>query len=181
MMRPVVTIAMIALSAGSAGAAPGGGSSGGSTDGTGPTRIGRTAEGATPLQGRTPGMQVSGQVVDRGGRALDGVVVKMFANGMISGSTTTDPEGAFYIEGDPTIGGNNTTVLWFESPGTELLPANVILSLGDVARERGLYPDCTPRIDFLGSATQVEVVLLTLKERNESVRESECLGRATAP
>jgi len=146
-----------------------------------PPPVPRRDPGALPQQGQPAGLQVGGHVLDQGGSPLPGVVVKMFANGSIINSTTSNPDGGFEIEGNPQLGGNNTAVLWFQVPGSELLPSSVILSLGSVAAERHLYSDCTPRIQFLGNAARVEVTMMTLAQRNRAVQTSGCLGAASAP
>jgi hypothetical protein len=169
--------ALLAPVAEAPAAPPGGG--GGSPGGTpGPARTGRDN---LAQRDAAPAMVVGGNVVSRSGQPIGGVVVKMFANGVILNSTTTNPEGSFEIEGNPSVGGNNTTVLWFESPGSDRVSSSVILSLGDIAREQRLFPGCTPRLDFLGSTARVEVTMLTVDERNAAIRESGCLGGATAP
>jgi hypothetical protein len=161
-------------------AAPGGGGGGGGGAGV-PPGSARRDPGALPLQGESAGLQVGGKVVDRAGQPIAGIVIKMFANGMIIASETTDPEGGFEIEGNPQLGGNNTTMLWFEDRGGELVPTGVILALGSVAEDRDLYPDCTKKIDFLGNAARIEVTMLTLDQRNADVQQSDCLGASSAP
>jgi hypothetical protein len=137
--------------------------------------------GSLPLQDQSPAFQVGGKVVDRGGAPLDGVHVKMFANGILVRSTETDRDGSFDIEGNPQSGPNHTTTLWFERPGTDLLPTGVILSLGSVADERHLFSACTPRLRFLGDLARIDVTMLTLAQRNDELSRTNCLGSAASP
>jgi len=187
MQRWLALIALVALAVpGGAVAGPGGGGSGGTGGGTAPPDIGRQSrdrDGSTlPVRESTPGMRLEGRVTDRSGKPLSGIMVKMFTNGMTVASASTDVDGSFAIETNPSIGGNNTTDVWFQGPGTtDLLPTNVILSLGSVAGDEGLYSPCTPRINFLGSAARVEVKMLTLAERKAFLEESDCLSSEGTP
>jgi hypothetical protein len=138
-------------------------------------------DSALPLQGQSAAFRVGGKVVDRGGVPLDGVVVKMFANGMLVRSTETDRDGTFEIESDPQSGANDTTTLWFESPDKALLPTSAILALGSVAAERHLFSPCTPRIRFLGDIARVDVTLLTPAQRNEELDRLDCVGSSASP
>jgi hypothetical protein len=178
-MHRVVTVFAVAgamtLIASETAAAPGGGSGGGS--GGAPSSPSIRDPAALPREGESPAFRVGGKVVDRGGAALDGVVVKMFANGMLVGTTETDRDGSFEVEGNPQSGANDTTTLWFESPDEGLLPTGVILGLGSVAAERHLFSACTPRLRFLGDLARIDVTMLTLAQRNEELSRANCVGK----
>lgn len=186
-MARIALLGIVALLTGAlvsaASAAPPGGGGGGGSGGTGtaPPRHSRRDPGALPQQGESAGLQVGGRVVDADGQPLGGIVVKMFANGMIISSATTTPDGSFEIEGNPQIGGNNTTTLWFQGQGDRFLPTGVILALGSVAAEKKLYPDCTRTVDFLGNTARIEVTMMTLDQRNAVIQESDCLGQGPTP
>jgi hypothetical protein len=135
----------------------------------------------TGMRDPTAAFQISGRVYNGSGEPMAGILVKMFTNGTIAAHAKTDVDGAFSIEANPMTGGNNTTDLWFESPDPEaILDSNVVLATGKVARERGLIPSCTQKVDILGSFAEVEVIMMTPDQRKESLEQSQCLEQGGA-
>lgn len=174
-----MVLAAMAVTFGTAWAA--GGSGGGTTPNPGITeerRVQQDIGGSTlnPTREAEPGFQIDGTVTDGSGSPLGAVLVKMFSNGMLRASAQTAVDGSFRIEANPLIGGENSTVLWFQSPDPErLLDAQAILSEGKVAREKKLFPPCAQRVDVLGNHATVAVRLMTQDEMKAAVEQSKCL------
>jgi len=132
---------------------------------------------STPNRAVPQGVQIEGRVLTRGGSPIGGVVVKLFSNGVVSASAKSAADGAFRLEANPASGGDDTTVLWFESPSDDLLDAHAVLHESRQAKERKLFPDCVQRVTVAGSTAQVEVVLMTEAERLDDLKKSGCLDR----
>jgi hypothetical protein len=141
-------------------------------------RIGQDVSGSVlnPTRDAAPAFQIDGTVEDGGGGPLGGVVVKLFNNGVVAASAKTAADGSFRIEANPLLGGNNSSVLWFQSPDPErLLDVQAVLSEGQTARETGLFPRCVQRVEILGSHATVAVRLMTPDEKKAVVEQSKCL------
>jgi hypothetical protein len=130
-----------------------------------------------PERALPPGIQIEGTVRDSAGRPLEGVLVKLFANGLVRATAETVNNGTFSVESNPQIGGNNTSVIWFQSPTDSLLDAHAVLSAGDVAREKKLFPPCVQRVELMGNSARVDVTLMSLAERAKDLDRSGCLER----
>lgn len=178
--RFLIALALVGT-VGAAGAKEGGGSGGGSTPDPGmpqERRIQDDIGGSTlnPTRDAEPAFQIDGAVADGSGRPLADVIVKLFNNGLVSASAQTATDGSFRIQADPALGGNNSSVLWFQSPDPErLLDAQAVLSEGSAAREAGLFPRCVPRVNIVGSQATVAVRLMTEDEAKAAVEQSKCL------
>jgi len=174
-------IVVALLLAGTFGTAAAKDASGGATPNPGipqERRVQQDIGGSTLIPSRDvpAGFQIDGTVADGSGAALSGVVVKLFNNGVVKASAQTAADGSFQIEANPAIGGNNTSVLWFQSPEPErLLDAEAVLSEGSAARENRLFPRCVQRVEILGNQATVAVRLMTLDEAKAAVGRSKCL------
>jgi hypothetical protein len=177
---------LVALSATGALAAPGDVGSAGSSSDPGTfieDRWGvetRDARNLVPQESAPSGLQLGGTVHDLAGRALSGVVVKLFTNGVTAAQALTDVDGSFEIRANPMLGEDLTAELWFQSANPSFLDANVVLAAGRVARERHLFPPCTQKVELLGDATAVTVTMLTLEERTQAILDSDCLERGVS-
>lgn len=174
------------LAASWARAAPGGDSPPAGGGDTTPRRIQADVSGdlATPQRGQMPAVDVEGRVVDASGRPLGGVLVKAFADGLISGSATSDTDGSFRLAATLVeTSGKGSAVLWFDSPRDEHLDALVVLWTGDAAKAAGVFPPCTQILPVHGGRTigKVEVTMRTADERRKAVAASECLEGAAEP
>jgi hypothetical protein len=143
-------------------------------------RIGEDILGSTtnPTRAVPQSVWIEGTVVDAKGAPIEGVVIKLFANGLVRGTAQSANDGKFSLEGNPPVGGNNSSVIWFQSPAPDrLLDSHVVLYAGDVARERRLFADCVQRVTIAGNTAEVEVTLLSEAERFAALEASGCLGR----
>jgi hypothetical protein len=131
----------------------------------------------SPLREVPPTFHIEGVVRSLAGAPLSGVTVKMFSSGLVAGSATTDSDGSFQIEGTPDLKESTNTTLWFQSADPErYLDSSAVLSVGKVARERGLVPSCVPRIKVLGTSAQVEVTMMSADEWQKELEKSGCLS-----
>lgn len=143
-------------------------------------RIGEDVLGSTsnPVRAVPQALWIDGTVVDAQGTPLEGVLVKLFANGIVRGTARSANDGTFSLEGDPPVGGNNSSVIWFQSPAPDrLLDSHVVLYAGDVARAKKLFPECVQRVTIAGNTATVEVTLLSEAERFAALEDSGCLDR----
>jgi len=129
-----------------------------------------------PSRDAPPGFQIDGSVKDGSGVPMGNVLVKLFNNGVVAASAQTAADGSFRIEANPAVGGENTSVLWVQSPDpARLLDAEAVLSEGSTARASGLFPRCVQRVSVVGSQASVAVTLMTLDELKAAVQQSKCL------
>lgn len=135
------------------------------------------ADAINPMQEAPAGLQIDGTVTDGSGSPLANVVVKLFSNGVVTASAQTAADGTFRIEANPPIGGNNTSVIWFQSPDPDrLLDTQAVLSEGATAKERHLFPPCVQHVQILGNQATVSVRLMTPDELKAAIQKSGCLG-----
>lgn len=166
----------------SAAPRPSGGSGGGGGDGVPIITNQRTFENVdgsvnSPLRDVPPTFHIEGVVRSLEGVPISGVTVKMFSSGLVAGSARTESDGSFKIEGNPVLKESTNTTLWFQSQDPErYLDTSAVLSLGKVARERGLVPACIPRIKVLGASAQVEVTMMSADEWQKELEKSGCLS-----
>lgn len=136
----------------------------------------RTGDAVLAQRAIPQSVQLEGVVKSVAGKPLANIRVKLFSNGIMIETAVTDPDGRFRLNANPMSGGNNTSDLWIESPDLELyLDANVLLSAGKTARERGIYPECTPVIKLSSTTTVVEVTMYSRDEKKKAIAESDCL------
>ncbi|MCI0635226.1 MAG: carboxypeptidase-like regulatory domain-containing protein, partial [Actinobacteria bacterium] len=133
----LVCLASAALGAPGADAPPGGGGE--------PTarRLEKDVQGdvTSPQRGLVPTVDIEGKVLDAAGRPLVGVLVKAFADGVLSGSARSDDDGSFRLSASLVErSGKGSAVLWFQSPHSEHLDGQVVLWAGEVAKAEGLFP-----------------------------------------
>jgi hypothetical protein len=164
-----------AFAADTGGGGAGGGAGGGSIlppPSGNPTRD----PGNLGRQAALPGLDLEGKVVDAAGAPVGGVRVKMFASGIIAGSTRTASDGTFRLEANPMRGERITTDLWFESPDPDqYIDVNVVLS----AARNGLFPPCTTRITTRPEGSVIEVTMLSADQMQEQLKRTECLEGGT--
>lgn len=183
--RFVVLSSIALLAAGGAIAAPG--STGDVPSPNNPgipqeRRILEDVSGSQVVPGREApaSLQVDGRVSTASGAPLGDVLVKVFSNGVVTATARTEPDGAFSVRANPPAGGNNTTVLWFESPDPDrYLDTEAVLAEGTVARDQKLFPECVQRIEIMGNNARLEVTMRTLDERRKALEESRCLERGS--
>jgi hypothetical protein len=184
-MKRILPIACIVfLGVSGALAAPGGGDAppGGSGEPT-PRRLENDVSGdvGTGQRGQAPTLDIEGKVLDAAGRPIEGVLVKAFADGLLSGSAKSAVDGSFRLAASLVeTSGKGSAVLWFQSPHTEHLDGQVVLWTGAAAGAQGLFPPCTQiaPIDGGRMTGRVEVTLRTADERQKDVAVSDCLERA---
>lgn len=180
--RLLLAVAAVSLIGTAQAKSPGGGSGGGRTTSGIPQerRLEQDISGSDAIPGRieAAGVQIEGKVLSGSGDPIGDVLVKLFSNGVVTNSARTKGDGTFRIEGNPPMGGTNTTVLWFQSPEPDrLLDVQAVLSEGTVAREHKLFPECVQEVTVLGGGARVEVRLMTSDELQAAVEASGCLEK----
>jgi hypothetical protein len=129
------------------------------------------------LRGQTTGLIIEGNVRDRDGNVLPGVLVKLFGGGTLIEHATTDNEGRYSVSGNPMGGKDVSVLLWLQSPDPErYVDRNYVVQAGPAAEERGLFPACTERIPVMQGRANYNPILLTLQQTKEELEESKCLG-----
>jgi hypothetical protein len=164
-------------------AAPGGGggSPGGGDGGATLRDSGSNVSGDVPAAQRaaSAAVQVDGRVVDGAGRPLGGIAVKVFADGVLTGSATTAADGFFALVTNPMESGKGSAVVWFQSPDPEAyVDSWIVLWVSDSAKQSGLFPPCTERVAGSRGTREVEITLRSADERRKVVVESKCLEGA---
>jgi hypothetical protein len=116
----------------------------------------------------------SGNVLDVSDRAVVGVQVKLFLDGQLAGTATTDGTGFYDIKTPYDAGADITALLWFVAPDHSLAPKELVLKESRASRENGLISPCVPRADIL-PGRQFRVYLFDSQSRNKELAELNCL------
>ena len=170
-MKRVWTLAMLALLlvASVSATAAGPSETPPTTPGT-PTRL--TAQTGYAGSSETT---ISGMVVDKDGRPLVDVAVKLYMGGLLVSDIMTSTDGSFEIVELIDYGRDVTIDMWFVPGDTELVMENVILKESSSAIQNGLYSKCVKRVR-LDPITDFVVKVLDLKTRTRMLSNSDCLG-----
>ena len=115
----------------------------------------------------------TGVVLDVNDHPINGVEVKLFIDGQLAGSTTTDPTGHYdmRVAYDAT---DVTVVLWFVTPDHSLMPKMIVLQESRASIASGLISRCVPRAT-LTPGRQFRVYLFDPSSRNKELSELNCL------
>jgi hypothetical protein len=161
--------------------AAGGGPGSGGGDVGGPVmdpRRNQDVSGDVTVAQRSPtaAVQLEGRAVDAGGKPLGGIVVKVFANGVLVASTKTEGDGTFLLDAHPMREPKGSAVIWFQSPDPErYVDASVVLWASKAAEAGRLFPECTQLLKTVGGTGKIEVTMRSVDERKLAVIESRCL------
>ena len=116
----------------------------------------------------------TGFVFDLNDRPLSGVQVKLFIDGQLAATVSTDVAGHYDLQSSYDPGADVTALLWFVAPDRSLMPKELVLRESKGSRENALISPCVPRADFL-PGKQFRVYLFDLPSRNKELAELNCL------
>jgi hypothetical protein len=114
-----------------------------------------------------------GTVTDGEGRPLPGVSVKLFVEGLIVSTETTDEDGGFSISNGIDRQRDATVVVWWVAPRTDLVSEVALLRESRRDRELDLWGPCVPRIE----TPRMEPWVVRIRDRSslrEELIRSEC-------
>jgi len=116
----------------------------------------------------------SGNVLDVNDRPVVGVQVKLFLDGQLAGTATTDGTGFYDIKAPYDASADITALLWFVAPDHSLAPKELVLKESRASKENGLISPCVPRADLI-PGRQFRVYLFDSQSRNKELAELNCL------
>jgi len=156
----------------------------GTTTGPGPSGPGTDLD-SQPKPPKTPreyqGLGIAQQLTTFAGTVLDvtdhplaGVQVKLFVDGQIQGSATTEGDGFYEFKAPFNPYEDTTALLWYVSSDRTLVPKLLVIRESKVSQENGLISKCVPRAT-LTPGRQFRVYLFDMANRNKDVAESNCL------
>ena len=134
---------------------------------------GETIVGQRQLQGS---VGLEGKVVDSAGKAIEGVQIKVFADGMTVTATTSAADGTFRLDANPMQRPNGSAVVWFQAPDpAKYVDTELVLWESAAAKEHHLFSACTRSLEG-GAAGTLEVTLRSADEQQAAVVASKCLA-----
>lgn len=143
---------------------------------TPPTDTGRPSRmSGQPGFAGTSETTISGIVVDRRGKPIGDVAVKLYMGGLLVSEVLTSPDGSFELVELIDYAQDVTIDMWFVPPDEALVMENVILKESAAAIQHRLYSKCVQRVR-LDPITDFVVKLLDLEARSAVLRESGCIG-----
>jgi hypothetical protein len=119
-------------------------------------------------------LNLSGTVTDRDGSVMEGVLVQLFVEGIVSTTTKTDAEGLYALEFTIDPQADETIVVWWVPPRDDLVPELALIRESTSDREMGLWGPCVPRIGVIRSQTR-SVQLLDHETFRRQLARSGCL------
>jgi len=181
MMRAILSVLVLSAILGSAAspawaAAPTNGSStlsGQRTDSRAPS----TAKTIDEFQGLGVDRHLAvftGTVLDINEQPVENVIVDLFVDGALAGSTTTEGTGTYEIKVPYDSRGDTTVLLWYVPQSGRLLPKELVIRESKASQTHGLISRCVPRAEFL-PGRQFRVYLFDSSARNKDLAELNCL------
>jgi hypothetical protein len=129
-----------------------------------------------PIEGQT---SISGVVKDQDRNPLRDVAVKLFVEGVLVASTTTDPTGAYDMRYPIDVGKDKTVMLWYVAPGTLWVPKAVVLHESKAALTSKAISPCIPRVQ-VKPFLEFNVQMVDVPTRNRQIAQSGCLSGTRA-
>jgi hypothetical protein len=115
-----------------------------------------------------------GIVLDINDRAIPNVQVKLFVDGNMIGSATSDGGGIYQLRAIYDLTADNTALLWFMAPDRSLVAKEVVLRESKASRENQLISRCVPRTAFT-PGRQFRIYLFDPANRNKELAELDCI------
>jgi hypothetical protein len=116
----------------------------------------------------------AGTVLDISERPIDNVIVDLFIDGELAGTTITEGDGAYEIKVPYDTRSDTTVLLWFVPQSRSLQPKELVIRESRVSQENGLISRCVPRAALL-PGHQFRVYLFDAANRNKDLAELNCL------
>jgi hypothetical protein len=121
-----------------------------------------------------PEQMVVGDVVGSDGNPIGGVMVKLFADGLLVEVGHTTASGAYELRLPLSVERDETVVLWFMSTTSSLLPRCVLLKESSRAAKTSLFSDCINEVK-MRPRMRVDVTMMTESELVASLKLKGCL------
>ena len=172
-LRMLALLALFSLSAVPAGAAPPP-SSGGSSQSPSSESTGKNPSEFQSLGIDRRLSKVAGVVLDMGEHPIPSVDVKLFVDGGLVGSATTDGAGSYEFMAPYDGSADVTAILWFVAADRSLVAKEIVLRESQFSKENTLISRCIPRAT-LTPGHQFRVYLFDATNRNKELAELDCL------
>jgi hypothetical protein len=117
---------------------------------------------------------ITGLAVDKAGKPLNDVSVKLYMGGLLADEQLTSADGSFEFIELIDYGTDQTIDLWFVPPNDDLVMENVLLKESSSAKQYGLYSPCVQR-QRLDPITDVIVKLYPLEDRIDMLKRKGCI------
>ena len=118
--------------------------------------------------------KVAGIVLDMSDHPVPSVDVKLFVDGALVGTATTDGAGSYEFMAAYDATTDVTAILWFVAAERSLVAKEIVLRESKACRENGLISRCVPRAT-LTPGHQFRVYLFDAPSRNKELAELDCL------
>ncbi len=116
----------------------------------------------------------TGTVLDVAECAVEDVMVDLFVDGELSGSSVTDGAGAYEIKVPYDYRGDTTVLLWYVPQSRSLLPKELVIRESKASQANALISRCVPRAELI-PGRQFRVYLFDSSNRNKDLAELNCL------
>ncbi|MFH0778342.1 MAG: carboxypeptidase-like regulatory domain-containing protein [Candidatus Eisenbacteria bacterium] len=144
-----------------------------------PPEQGKTPEAPQFLKAFEGETSITGVVEDQNQTPLKDVRVKLFVDGLLVHSTTTDKAGTYQLRYPIDIGKDKTVMLWYVSPENQLVPKAVVLHESRAAATAGFVSPCIPRVQ-VKPFLEFRVQMVDIATRNRQLAQSGCLPSMSA-
>jgi hypothetical protein len=121
-----------------------------------------------------PEQMVVGDVVGSDGKPIGGVMVKLFADGLLVEVGHTTAAGSYELRLPLSVERDETVVMWFLSTTGSYVPQCVVLKESSQARKAGLFSDCIAEVR-MRPQMRVDVTMVTESEFVASLKVKNCL------
>ena len=116
----------------------------------------------------------AGTVLDIGDRPIENVIVDLFIDGELAGTTTTEGSGTYEIKVPYDTHSDTTVLLWYVPTSRSLLPKELVIRESKASQENGLISRCVPRATLM-PGHQFRVYIFDASNRNKDLAELNCL------
>jgi hypothetical protein len=116
----------------------------------------------------------AGTALDISDRPVENVIVDLFIDGTLAGTSTTDGSGSYQIQVPYDSHSDTTVLLWYVPQSRSLLPKELVIRESKVSQANGLISRCVPRAELL-PGHQFRVYLFDAASRNKDLAELNCL------
>ena len=116
----------------------------------------------------------AGTVLDISDRPIENVIVDVFIDGELAGTSITEGNGFYEIKVPYDSHSDTTVLLWYVPQNRSLLPKELVIRESKVSQDNGLISRCVPRAALL-PGHQFRVYLFDSSNRNKDLAELNCL------
>ena len=116
----------------------------------------------------------AGTVLDIGDRPIENVIVDLFIDGELAGTSTTEGSGSYEIKVPYDTRSDTTVLLWYVPTSRSLLPKEIVIRESKASQENSLISRCVPRATLV-PGHQFRVYLFDASNRNKDLAELNCL------